>query len=529
VTVFALHQLLDRAADRAPDDVALRADGDELAYGELRRRAWALAAALADEGVRPGDRVGIFMPKGVDAVTALYATMAAGAAYVPIDPASPITRAATIVRDCGMRAIVTTPDRATALYTRLADGPAPEVVVARSGDEPADLGARVIELGSAFGADASSPPASVVDTDLAYILYTSGSTGVPKGVMLTHRHALTFVYWSAATIGSRPDDRFSNHAPLHFDLSVFDLFVAAHGGAMVSMVPTGLAYFGKDLARFVHDEAITVWYSVPTALMMLAKAAGEGQRFPALRAVVFAGEVYPTKHIRELRAIVPSARLWNLYGPTETNVCTYHEVLELPEDDGPIPIGRACENTEVFALRDGGDVAAVGEEGELYVRGSSVMKGYWGRPDRSAEVLVPDPRRPEVPELVYRTGDLVRLRADGGWDFIGRRDHQIKSRGYRIELGEVEAALNADPALETAVAVAVPHADWGTAIVAFVVPRDGEEVAEIDIKRRATDRLPRPMIPARVEVRRTLPRTSTGKVDRRAIADEAAARAWSWA
>jgi acyl-CoA synthetase (AMP-forming)/AMP-acid ligase II len=203
-------------------------------------------------------------------------------------------------------------------------------------------------------------------------------------------------------------------------------------------------------------------------------------------------------------------------------------VTELPEDDASIPIGRACENTEVFALHEDGTPVGPGEEGELYVRGSAVMKGYWGRPERSAEVLVQDPRHPEVPEIVYRTGDLVRLRADGDLDFLGRRDHQIKSRGYRIELGEVEAALNADPHLEVAVAVAVPHEDWGKAIVAYVVPRDGEVVTEMDLKRRAARRLPRHMIPARVEVRTALPVTSTGKVDRRLVEDEAVSRAWAW-
>jgi acyl-coenzyme A synthetase/AMP-(fatty) acid ligase len=226
--------------------------------------------------------------------------------------------------------------------------------------------------------------------------------------------------------------------------------------------------------------------------------------------------------------MVPNAELWNLYGPTETNVCTYYRVDGLPEDDATIPIGRACANTEVFALREDGQTAGAGEEGELYVRGSTVMKGYWGRPDRSAEVLVRDPARPEVSDVVYRTGDLVRLRPDGDYDFLGRRDHQIKSRGYRVELGEVEAALNADPALEVGVAVAVPHEDWGKAIVAFVVPKDGATVTEIEVKRAAARRLPRHMIPARVEVAAELPHTSTGKIDRRSVEDAALSRAWSW-
>jgi amino acid adenylation domain-containing protein len=526
VTAFALHQLLDRAAESAPDHEAIRCDGRVLTYAELATRSDSVGAALVDAGVGRGDRVAIYLPKSVEGVTAMYGAMKAGAAYVPIDPKSPALRAAAIARDCTVAAIVSSPDRAPRLLRELGDH-LPRLAIVTGTGNP-DPESRIATMNFEEAADRSSTPpvVPVVDTDLAYILYTSGSTGAPKGVMLTHRHALTFIEWCASTIGSGPQDRFSNHAPFHFDLSVFDLYLAAYGGASVSVIPEEQAYFGRDLAAFIREERITVWYSVPSALMVLTRAAAEGESFPGLRAVVFAGEVYPTKHLRALTTLVPNATLWNLYGPTETNVCTYYRVRELPDDE-PIPIGRACDNTEVFAINSDGSLARVGEEGELYVRGSAVMKGYWGSPARSAEVLVQSPLAPGVPELVYRTGDLVRLRPDGDYDFVGRRDHQIKSRGYRIELGEVESALDADPRLEAAVAVAVPHEDWGNAIVAYVVANDGQ-VTEIDVKREAARRLPKYMVPASVEIRAELPKTSTGKIDRRALIDEAASKAWSW-
>jgi amino acid adenylation domain-containing protein len=525
VTVFALHHLLDRAADADPNHEAVRCAGRSLSYGELWSRSEAVAGTLTELGVRHGDRVALYAPKSVDTIVAMYAAMRVGAAYVPIDPNSPVLRAGSIARDCTVNAIVSTPDRAPALLDLLEDHRPRAVLLI--GDRDPSLEGSAVAFEDAIASDLAGPAVPLVDTDLAYVLYTSGSTGVPKGVMLSHRHALTFVEWCARAIGSGAEDRFSNHAPLHFDLSVFDFYVAAHGGATVSVVPEEWAYFGRDLAHFAREERITVWYSVPSALMVLTRAAREDESFPDLRSVVFAGEVYPTKHLRALRALVPDAELWNLYGPTETNVCTYYRVADLPEDDATIPIGRACENTEVFAIREDGAVAEVGEEGELFVRGSSVMKGYWGRPERSAEVLVPDPRPSDAADLVYRTGDLVRLRPDGDYDFLGRRDHQIKSRGYRVELGEVEAALNADPRIEVAVVVGVPHEDWGKAIVAFVVPKDGP-ISEMDVKRAASQRLPRFMVPVRVEIRDELPRTSTGKVDRRAVEDAAVSRAWSW-
>jgi amino acid adenylation domain-containing protein len=369
--------------------------------------------------------------------------------------------------------------------------------------------------------DATDPAIPAIDSDLAYILYTSGSTGIPKGVMLTHRNALTFVEWCAEQIGVASTDRLSNHAPLHFDLSVFDLYVAALGGATVVLVPEQAAYFGASLADLINEEHITVWYSVPSALRLLTKVTPEPGAYPSLRTVVFAGEVYPTPSLRVLRRLIPSVDLWNLYGPTETNVCTYFKVDDLPDDDRTIPIGRGCENTDVFAVAPDGRLAGVGEEGELYVRGATVMKGYWGRPDKTVEVLIPNPLRDSPPDLVYRTGDLVRLRPDGNYDFLGRRDHQIKSRGYRIELGEIEAALAAHPALDESMAVAVPHEEWGTAIVAWVTPRDGREVSPTEVRRHVAGRLPRYMVPAVVQVLDALPKTSTGKIDRPQLLERA--------
>jgi amino acid adenylation domain-containing protein len=517
---YLLHHLVSEAAHQHGSRVAVRCRGEELTYDRLDVAANGVAAALIDAGVRPGDRVGIHLPKSVEMVAAVYGAMKAGAVYVPLDPKAPAPRLATIGRDCSISALVSTPARASTLLSAL-EGHTPRLTLLVDDGSPVPpTGPGVLRYAEATAdSHASDPGIHIVDADLAYILYTSGSTGTPKGVMLSHRHALNFVRWCASAIGVGPDDRLSNHAPLHFDLSVFDLYLAAIGGAAVVPVPDELAYFGTELVRFVEEQGITVWYSVPSALMLMARTLPRDGLASSLRAVVFAGEVYPTPELRHLRSLLPKAELWNLYGPTETNVCTYHRVRDLPDDHVPIPIGRACGNTEVFALREDGRPADVGDEGELYVRGAAVMAGYWGRPDQSAEVLVADPLRPGRREPVYRTGDLVRLRPDGEYDFLGRRDHQIKSRGYRIELGDVEAALGADPSLLESATVGVPHPDWGTAIVAWVVPRDGVDVTEARVKRFVAEVLPRYMVPSRVEVVDVLPRTSTGKVDRQRLLD----------
>lgn len=518
---YLLHQLLRASADRDPGREAVRCGGRTLNYGALDAASDGVAAALVDGGVRHGDRVGICLTKSVEVVAAIYGSLKAGAAYVPLDPKAPVPRVSMVAADCTASALVTTPGRIGPIVEAM-QGHRPRLaILVEDGTEASELPFPQVPYGEAVASRGEVRAVPATETDLAYILYTSGSTGVPKGVMLTHRNALTFVEWCASKIGVGPDDRLSNHAPLHFDLSVFDLYLAALGGATVVLVPEEDAYFASELARLIREERITIWYSVPTALGLLARAAQEPPSFPELGTVVFAGEVFPTKDLRALRRLVPHATLWNLYGPTETNVCTYYRVDEIPDDDRTIPIGRACENTDVFAVRHDGSTAGVGEEGELYVRGPTVMQGYWGRPEKTAEALVRNPLDPDLVGPVYRTGDIVRLRPDGDYDFLGRRDHQIKSRGYRIELGEIEVALNAHSSLLEAVAVAVPHEEWGTAIVAYVVPEDGAQIIPNDVKRHVADRLPRYMVPASVEIVSELPRTSTGKIDRRRLLEVA--------
>jgi acyl-coenzyme A synthetase/AMP-(fatty) acid ligase len=234
--------------------------------------------------------------------------------------------------------------------------------------------------------------------------------------------------------------------------------------------------------------------------------------------VLFAGEVFPVKYLCGVMERMPGASFFNLYGPTETNVCTCYRVPRpLPEGATDIPIGRACENTEVFALTDDGVPAAEGEVGELVVRGPTVMPGYWNAPERTREVLVPDPRQQAFVEPVYRTGDLVRHDARGDFWFAGRKDHMVKSRGYRIELGEIEQALYAHAQVRETAVIAIPDDEIGARLLAFVAPQAGAELTEEELQSFLGTRLPRYMKPERVIVQAELPQTSTGKTDRQAL------------
>ncbi|HEU5320068.1 MAG TPA: AMP-binding protein, partial [Methylomirabilota bacterium] len=267
---------------------------------------------------------------------------------------------------------------------------------------------------------------------------------------------------------------------------------------------------------------ITVWYSVPSALtLLLLRGQLERFPFPALRAVLFAGEVFPVKYLRALMQAVPRPAYYNLYGPTETNVCTFYRVPPLAEDRvKPIPIGRACANAEVFAVDERGQRSAPGAEGELYVRGSLVTRGYWGDPERTARVLVPNPLETRFEEKVYRTGDIVTLDDEGNYVLVGRRDHMVKSRGYRIELGEIETALYGHPQVREAVVIPVPDELVGARLHAAVVT--AAPVTAEELQRHCAAVLPAYMVPETVEFREALPQTSTGKIDRTRLARELA-------
>ncbi|MEJ2858902.1 MULTISPECIES: amino acid adenylation domain-containing protein [unclassified Saccharothrix] len=470
-----LPDLVRESARRDGSALAVWSVEGTLTYAELDLEASRVGRYLSTLGVGVGDRVALWLPKSLTAVVAMQAVLRLGAAYVPIDPLSPVERARQVIGDCAPVVVLTTPENV--------------------GSVP---GAVSVELGG--GPVEDLPVAPAAPDDLAYILYTSGSTGVPKGVRISHRNALAFVEWAADELGASPADRFANHAPLHFDLSVLDLYVAFLAGACVVLVPQESAYAPSRLVDLLVSQRITVWYSVPSVLILMARNGLLETALPELRAVLFAGEPYPVDHLRALRAHLPEVRLLNLYGPTETNVCTFYEVGEVPDSwTRAAPIGRACSGDTVWAVRDDGTPAGIGEEGELVVSGPTVMLGYHGRPPHTGP---------------YATGDRVVLTAGGDYIYLGRRDGMVKVRGNRVELGDIEAALQAHPAVSQ-VAVTVRGTGLEARLVAHVVAVG--EFGLLDAKRHCAGLLPRHMIVDEVRLLPTLPRTATGKLDRLAL------------
>jgi len=544
-----LEELVRRAARTTPNALAVHDAEGETTYASLDRFADEIGEQLTRIGVSRGDRVGIWLDKSARAIAAMQATLRLGAAYVPLDPAAPIDRILTITEDAGFAAIVTSKTRAERLNAPQASATAVLIVETSRGTDPdgspgapcLDFESREpqcpratpvsqpaahaagtplgpIGLSNAVGlGDAVAPSDSIGTVDsvrasgsvdpvdeMAYILYTSGSTGVPKGVCISHRNAQAFIEWAFETLGAVPDDRFANHAPFHFDLSVLDLYVAFRAGASVHLVPDGIAYAPTRLVEFIERRAISVWYSVPSALMLMMDQGklleSSGVRW---RAVLFAGEVFPIRHLRSLRERYASTRFLNLYGPTETNVCTYYEVTEIdPMQVEPMPIGKACSGDHVFALRPDGTPAGVGEEGELFVTGPTVCLGYFGKPPQG--------------DAPYATGDIVRLSSDGNYVYVARRDHMVKVRGHRIELGEIEAALLASDAIREA-GVVVRGTGMSARLRAFIAADADAAPSLLQCKRLCAARLPRYMIVDEVERLDELPRTRNGKLDRKAL------------
>ena len=529
---YLLQRLLTEAAARLPQRPAVASDGCVLTYQELDRLSNKVARALLRLGVAPGDRVGILAPKSAAAVIGVYGALKAGACYVPLDPKAPAGRLSHIVRDSGAAVIVADEARRSQAAALVGSVPRPPgVMVAsvpgRPGGEEAAVapaqGAAIVPWAAVAG-ESAEPLAEerAIETDLAYILYTSGSTGTPKGVMISHRNSLTFVEWAAAAAGLSEQDRVCSPAPLHFDLSVFDIFAACQAGACLTVLPGEAATFPVSIARWLEAERISVWYSVPSVLTLLACYGSlEQVDLSALRTVIFAGEVFPPKHLARLMAELPHPRYLNWYGPTETNVCTAFEVPPGWAGDRPAPIGKACANTEVFAVTsEGHRVSGPGEVGELYVRGPSLMRGYWGQSAKTSEALVGNPLRTGSDELVYRTGDLVTLEPEGNYAYLGRRDSMVKIRGYRIELGEVEATLYRHPAIREAAVLPVSDELLGSRLRAVVTADGAGNLTREEVLVHCQRWLPGYMVPDIVEFREGLPRTSTGKVDRAGLARE---------
>jgi amino acid adenylation domain-containing protein len=501
------------AAARRPAHLAVEeVNGAAITYAALHGLSDRVRDHLEGLGIGRGDRVGVCMRKSIDAYAVMLGALKAGAAYVPMDRSAPAWRLAFISHDCDVKVLVL--ERAlTSEWQAEAEplGPVPKLLELDEVGGGAGLREALDRhpVGVSHRTARSEP---LRGDDLAYILYTSGSTGTPKGVMLTHACATLHVNWFSEALSPHEDDRFSSHAPFHFDLSITDLFVPLKHGATVLLIDADAGKEPTGLAELIASRHLTIWYSTPTILTLLAEFGKMARHdYSALRLVLFAGEVFPVRHLRNVKRILPNARFFNLYGPTETNVCTWHPIPQVIEPDrtDPFPIGRPCSHFVVRVVDESGRNVERGVEGELIVSGIGMLKGYYNNPARTAEAFVidADGRR------WYRTGDIVIENDEGVFVFVGRRDRMVKRRGYRIELGDIEAGLYRHDGVREAAVVALRDTDGGVRIAAFIVVADDRRRSEIEMRSFCRQALPASMLPDVFRFLDVLPKTSTDKID----------------
>nr|APD72035.1 non-ribosomal peptide synthetase 1 [Streptomyces sp.] len=490
-----LDELLARSAHTTPDAPALSDAERSLTYRELNTAVDALAARLRSCEVRPGHRVGVLVPKGHSAIRALYGVLRAQAVAAPLDCSDPAERVTRAAQNAGLDFLITAPGATDRAGTHLID----------------DTHAPAVDLSGGLRLHPLSPRERPAD-EAAYILFTSGSTGWPKGVLLTHGNVLHFVRWAVDTLGIGPADRIGSQASLTFDLSTFDFFGAALAGASVMILPEELKAFPRNVTEWLRDERISVFYAVPTLYRALIERGGiSADALPDLRVFAFAGEPFPPKTLQQYIEKFPDSTWWNLYGPTETNVCTFAAVPSTWTAEDGVSIGTAIDGVQV-------DLAGTEEgptgEGEIVVAGPTVFRGYLTNGE------LHDPTEPwtfpdGVTRRAYRSGDLARRDEHGRLWLRGRRDHQVKIRGHRIDLGDVESAAVAIPSVLACAAVLCPDGPNGDRLLLYAVT---DAIDSRRLRASLATALPRRMLPDEVRIVAELPLNSRGKVDRPALA-----------
>jgi amino acid adenylation domain-containing protein len=484
---------------KCPEATALIYGEKSITYRVLDRLSSELAESVKANGFLPGQRAAIYLEKTIESVVCMLATLKAGGIYIPMDYGQPYKRVSYILDNCKISLLFTREEKAGQLGNELTPPDTLESLVTLRDTTTLPS---FFHLEKRLAAHKASPNPE----DLVFLLYTSGSTGVPKGVKISCQNALVFVDWCLEEMDIRATDTLLNLAGFHFDLSVFDIFATLSTGARLVVSPDAAVMNPFEICKTIAKHSVTALYCVPSILvLLLASGAACKHDLSSLRYVLFAGETFPLKYLKALKALLPQASLYNLYGPTETNVCSYFKVEEIPEDrTEPVPIGRAVSGASLYALNEKGEPIQGDEMGELYVTGPCVTPGYWNYQDaRNAE---------NHKKNIHATGDLVSLEGTN-FVFRGRKDNQVKLKGYRIELDEIESVLIAHPDVKEC-AVVVVDKEENPRLTAYIVPVDNKTPTASEIREYCARYLVKYMIPPIVKIMDSLPKNANGKIDK---------------
>ena len=492
-------EMLENSARKYPDKQVFADANRGISYSEFLDRVYSIGTTIVNSGFNK-EPIAIIAERSVCCLEIMFGVLAGGCFYTVIDSEMPT-------------------DRIRAIFNTLK----PSAVIATDGcaEKAADVGGiRVIEYGAAASCRADKERLSgvrknIIDTDPAYVLFTSGSTGVPKGAAVSHRSVLAYIKWFADTFGIDENTVFGSQTPFYFSMSVSDVFSTVYAGASLTVIPKTLFSFPMKLIEFINERRVNTIYWVPSALGIIAnwKVLDYGE-LKYINKVLFAGEVMPVKQLNYWRSKLPDAVFANLFGPTETtDICTYYVVDREFSNDETLPIGKHCDNCDVFVVKENGTRAQDGEEGELYARGSFLALGYYNNPEKTAVAFVQNPLNKAYPETVYKTGDLVRYNENGELVYISRKDFQIKHMGYRIELGEIEAASGAIDGISSAAAIYDSRED------SIVLIYEGKQKDTAAVFQALTLKLPDYMMPQRVIRIKAMPHNQNGKTDRKWLSE----------
>ncbi len=499
-----------------PNQAALAVQGRTLTYSELDRKSNQLANTLIKNGALPQDRIGIFHHKELELGVAIYGALKAGCVFVPLDPFMPADRLSFIINDCGIRHIISS-DVQFKVLAEIQDYAELHCYGVEK-ELPFDQ-TRWSEIAES---STSNPNVIMIDQDLGYIMYTSGSTGVPKGMMHTHHGSVTYSRWGVAYVDLTAADKVASHAPLHFDLSIFDFFSTARAGATVVLVPEAITKFPASWSSYIEKEQITIVFTVPyTLITMLEQGAMEKRDLSCLRWILFGGEPFPPTKLRSLMAVLNKTTFSNIYGPAEAPCCTTYEVPRpLPESDDPLPIGIVSSNSTDLIIDENNNESKPGESGELCIRSSTLMKGYWNRPDLSDRAFLEIKEPGKLTKIFYRTGDRVVRDDNGQLHFLGRIDRMVKTRGHRVELDEIEAVLSDHAAVYEFAAFAVPDNEHASVLImGAVTAKPSYDLSVSDLMKLARSKLPPYAVPREIYLLSEMPHTSSGKIDRRMLVE----------
>lgn len=517
---------ITKTTEQRPEAIAIVSHDQQVSYAFIESESNRLAHCLVEAGCQRGDRVALLIPKSPMAIVAILATLKADAIYVPVDPAMPAVRAAKIINKSGARWMLAAGPVQKLLNEMSSEGTLPTSI--RLGwldmQVPEELLTKpVMTLGDVASCSSTTRAYANNSSDPAHILFTSGSTGDPKGVVITHNNVCQFVDWGVRYFNIDPTDRNSGQTPLHFDLSTFDIYGTLTAGAQLHLVAPELNLLPHKLAAFMRESRLTQWFSVPSILNYMAKFdAVQDHDFPEMKRLLWCGEVLPTPALQYWMQKLPHVTFTNLYGPTEATIASsYYTMPQCPtSEDQPLPIGVPCAGESLLVLDEGMRPVPTGEIGDLYIAGVGLSPGYWEDPEKTDAAFLTPTGIGVDHQRIYKTGDLASMGPDGLLYFHGRADSQIKSRGYRIELGEIEAALNALGSLtEVAVVGARTDSFEGTLICCAYVAAAGSHVTSTTLRNQLSKMLPSYMLPSRWQEFELLPKNVNGKIDRRQLKD----------